>query len=284
MQPRKLLTALMSLCLAAGAATAQERMNTTASLSGFKFTLVDLDPSDGVAPSFSLVAGPYPYTPRLLSVYGSLRDEYTGSITAEYRTEEYFPGPVSDSLSANGYRLSGRVGVPADAASLNLSVSAAADTQAQSGGFYTSSSFMRNVLVSPHTALLVSAVMDYDVSMQNVVGDDGRPYRGNLMYRSELRIAGFAGTSDLDFSQDSRLDRSKWFEGGDTSIGHTPLIVRFYNDADVQAEGTFSAFLEGSGSYLTSPPPVPEPTTMGLMLGGLALVGARARRKGRLQT
>ncbi len=270
---------------AAGPAWADARARLD--LEDFGWSLVDLRPGDGIAPSVTfdtsridslLVARvqethagadgrPLPYPTDVL-------DRYVGKQQFFSRTSVFaFPGNGSATVSQGGdarnfgARLHGLVrNTEGDGAYLN---------RFESRAVPASSSFVGAIVLAPYTRLVWTG----DLHMEVEKSGGARPYEGALAAFS-LRMLGADGQRLGGYS--TRLDS----EGHEPGLLTRDQSLRFSlsNPHGTALASTLEAKLRLSGYTALNPvfapavATVPEPGTVGLMLAGMGVVGMAVRR------
>lgn len=263
------------LVLLAGAApSAWASSASFAELSGIQFRLTDTNKNDGISPYLNFASGS--------GVNGSF-------------VQGSFSGGSTQSFAQNGGGAFGSVagGVGSSPSFANASVTGSGSAYGRtvltagggSAGFgateYSSGSYATGpsdavFTLSPHTTLSVSAF-----GLVNASTSGGSQYE-----QSQSTV--YLSLSNLDGSQFSQAGQSayasssfdgKLYTGESQSFSGVPLTVSLRNDTDTAWTGFFQA---SAGTYgLSVIAPVPEPATWAMMLGGLGLVGAVARRRRR---
>lgn len=242
-----------------------------ASASNFRFTLVDLDLNDGIAASLQFV----PRAPDndLGDAFAEAQHVHlrTG---VEYSHRERQPTPwqaVSTSTALNDGAASLSASGAVSGSSLEeLAITVKADADNPDGvtWAYGRASASLDFRLSPNTALSLS----FDLNVNSTHPGVDAPGA------SESSIwASFGTWNDAQpYSENFRLSHALGADRYDAigAAGSKTFVAQLASGAQAR---DLHFFVHASASTLTSP--VPEPSTYGMMLAGLALVGAAARRK-----
>lgn len=237
-----------------------------ASASNFRYTLTDLTPDDGIAPSLSWIASPdYGYA----HLYGI----YRGSVLFPTRPED--DAPVTGEWADGGDAMSARIegATRLDRTALNASATSAGN---QYIGFNTEALAQSQIgafVLSPGSA--VSFMVDYEVN--GLITDSLLDYS---FAGAEARMLGElydAGGIDGGIEQ----EEANTFALNLTTDGQVrsgTLSITLSNAADLYSEGTVRFDANAYAQAVINPPPIPEPSTYGMFLAGLALIPVLRRR------
>ncbi|MGJ7916651.1 hypothetical protein ACI48D_14380 [Massilia sp. LXY-6] len=275
---RLLLSALL-MSAATLAAPVSAQVRSTASASGLRYTLGDLRPADGQAPSvsFSSPAG---------SLYagGSVSDA-NGIVL--YQQGQSLVWPQDSDEVAWKDAILGRItlapggAVGMQGGSAVVSVAAGSEQMRYSiaqGGWDT------GFRLAPYSSLTLSLDIDIDVAAR-VVPDGSN----NLYATSSAELRGFGsfrdGAQDVQFGLDSgsALAYDNAASASPEARETKTLSITFLNPNASWGDGHF--YLDfGTTAQLQPLSPVPEPTAGSLLAGGLAVLGlgriaARRRKK-----
>jgi len=156
---------LLALSACAFAASAQG-LNATVQAQGIHFSLIDLDPADGIDPTLS---------PGGLEQIAGGAVWLNGTRVGNEETSNLGFTPTHLTLSGTGYSSSLALDVPAGPQRLDVTLSAALDPAAAGGAltFSTSTQYDFSFHLSPHTMLIASTALSYSFSGENVAALDG---------------------------------------------------------------------------------------------------------------
>ena len=250
--------ALLTIC---GAAAAQASGSVT--FSGIRFTLIDLDPNDGIDPSVSFTGAS-----------SADANTFAGGVgAASHLDATTFAAPVfatvpaSPTNSATAWMLGSFYGPGATA---HADGSNAASPMGQSLAFISFKGPAVNpgstvdFLLSPHTEIVLIGTVDGSVSSNQL--------------HNEATASMFV-EFDADTAQGPKQSLVGWdvhtagLARGTEYDMHHDISLSFVNDDSVELAGN----LNGGVSVLVASS-VPEPWTAVMLLAGLGLLAARGRR------
>lgn len=272
-------------------ASAVHAATVSASVSGLVFTLTDLDPDDGVAPSISWVTG-------LTQAYASSQ---SGMVVVWDDQSQGLWHPEFSQAHPDAFELDDTspfialvaTSGGAQAVSSDVAVSAAQVVPIQGGSGFANASIYWGFELSPMTTL--SLVGRFDVLIQAPDGATAAlPVGSNPAVAMPFAVMSAFADVGIDVSS-SPLGSWSDFEAMDLSnhtVSADPLApatgalsyvlgrsfaYELVNDGGAPMVGTFRAMASVSGSQLAA---VPEPATIGMVLAGLLVCGWQVRRRG----
>lgn len=274
------LATLIAVSCGSQAAAAAEAASVHAGISRFEFSLTDLDASDGQTPSFRWLdtGGP----PSEMYLFDSVRLDNTDFF---YRSDSAaFPSDRFLTLSRDdmAYRVGNHVQIPGAPSTLqlgaDLELHGAATAWSGSWSANAFSSATGRFALSPHTQLTVTAVIDYDLQVSQMLETDGVLHSGDVSIDGSLGLSGSYFEGGVLVFQDRSMSQHLANHGGAPSSGERTLTVRFFNESSLDRIGKLHTSVNTYLDY-GRVVEVPEPATTALMFGGLALLGACMRRR-----
>ena len=286
---------LAAACALACAWPSAHAATAAASVSGLTFTLVDLDPNDGIEPSITWTALSGDALTNASSGMGvEWLDVAQGLWTPRYTTL-HPDGAVGDTVTP--FPTLGATSASAQASLTATGLSAAYTVPADGGQGSATASLLVGFELSPMTQLQVSGRLAF--SLQAPGGDQAALPQG-ASTSTYLPFASASAYLDvaLDVVPDSAPSAASWadFEAisatnhtpstdptGDTAafslIGGRDFARTLSNDGTGALSGSFRSLVTISGAQLaTQAGVVPEPAGAGLAVAG-ALLGWVARRR-----
>jgi hypothetical protein len=251
---------LLVAALCAGPAAAQS--SAQVSVSDFSWALVDLDPNDGIDPYLNFLA---PQASQSSS--GAIVIEAGGVPVTDVRQGGLAFAPVSLSAgTAFGSASSSLSGSPAGGLSLQSSASLTSNAGVSTLSNQLSSGYLGFVL-SPMTAVTFSSRVALTLGL-----DLPAPLTGGFTSAS----ATLSVNADLGGANDPWLQTSSLSTAGGPQSTDSMMLLTFANalGSETNNELQFSSAISAQVAA-----PVPEPETWAMMLGGLALLAARARAR-----
>ena len=274
---RPLLPALLAAAAAFASPPAAAIAQAQAELLNLRFTLVDLDPGDGIAPSFEFVADPEAPNRQRTELTVDVLNSGLGTADNAIQADFSFIAALTLTRAVAGNTALSESGPDR----LNVEVTSTARgrasgfASAESNVFFSGDFGLR---LSPHTAITISADANLSAS------DAGAP--GALDHAFEfaqaeafLRVRaadpgdGSGPQEDLALLNVATVDDAN--ADSDLLPGQT-LSVSFQNLSAGDLYGYLSARATATAWGAS---PIPEPATLGLAAAGLAVVAALARRR-----
>ena len=282
-----LLSLLPSLVLAKSSASA--------SVKDFNYTLTDLNPWDGIAPSLEVDRHRTDFDYSFVSGYAS--DFSTGNTPGFYNTGDHYTSktlgafsPVSGTGVTDSSVMSATVGKD--------SLSAQGSAEGHDDARYTYFDATANptagytyFTLSPQTSLTFTGNQSLTAtsSVNSSIGDEFAS-ASRFLYGFAHDDAGaeqsFGGFSALYSINGSQILNTYDFQNGnstyDDAFVGTSLSSAFNhtitNTSDNAITGYLYSYVSVSGTSYASTSPVPEPSTYAMLLAGLCLITCASRR------
>jgi hypothetical protein len=271
---------LMRLCttafLSAISAAALAQSSAEARISNVTLQLIDLDLTDGIAPSLTFNTG----------INGTLAgwdiyDEHTGLLYSDSKTTSAPLGPVTAEQSIDNLPHT-RSDVSAGISGINFTDKElwARASMSDTLGTNTTSAYVTSgnvwFVLSPNTQVIFSA----DLSVRSSAG----PVAGPRLFA----IANSSATMGLYSSRENVWQSTPLYHnavfGQDRGPGWDRTYSLSFSNATA-SEGAYALGLNVGASAYTSaviPAPVPEPASIAMLLAGLGVVAVRTRKSSRL--
>lgn len=244
-----MLTALLGLaglCSSAGAA-----LNSSASLTAISYTLVDLEPNDGVDASI------------IFTDYRSYSSSSAASVAGQgldwnQTVQDNSSNPLlGSSMGARAALTSG---------SINGSSLAATGALHGPGEYYTNAWQSIMFTLSAHTHLVIT-------------GHVAASAEGNLVYPDQVSSSAWLQVIDSQHASPfGRISFKNWGAYSYSNPGintDEDFTLEFANVGSTVIDGTMDVAVGAYGTLA----PVPEPATYGMLLAGLGLMGVALRRQ-----
>lgn len=283
---RLAMHALAAACLAAAVGPACATATSSAAMGKLVITLTDLNLNDGISPWLS-------FTPNSVS---SVHNEVTGwgNEYESFKSDDYAPTPhrdgtVARQLDSAWSSASGSVTTAANAAGFTaMSSQGTANSGLDAFGAYFSQAYNGNgssaFKLSANTQVTFSIMTDLKASTSMGYNLDA----DMAEYGYARALFNVGGTVDGIWQNDAqeRAVLAEYYVNDDNTVSGVSdswsglMTVSFANTgagvADAFLQGV--AVTQGQSAIWDGVTPVPEPETYGMMLAGLALIGAARRR------
>jgi hypothetical protein len=264
--------ALLALCCATGAqGPAQAQVRVAATLSNLDYTVTDLAPGDGAAPSVAFDGGTRVALQGRLSEWDGTPPGYLADTNVVVSVPTIVNRSWSDTastLSWDGRTLIAAATVaPVDRGSVYFSGDAALP--------------WRRFTLAPHTRITFTSSAALDLTLDGATGTPALGYGSMLLEVSPsggTYVPGAASVYDSLFAWVGD-DALRGFNDR-TETGRT-LTVAWDNDGDTPAQAWVRLEMTADGDAWALRSPVPEPAPWAMLGAGCALVGAwpRLRRR-----
>jgi hypothetical protein len=289
------LNALAAACLAVAAGPAFADAHGTATFGNVTVTLIDLDPNDGIAASISFLPNPTMYAGGAY-IYGEAETGQTGGSDPGHQLGRYektgawqttnVKGSTKTDLASSSASVSGSAsGVGFSGLSLSGTALSSTDDHSR---FYAyagvpASYENKGFILSANT--MVTFSVNATLGVNTTLGYTPGALEGEAA-AATLRLYAGAFGADPGAILDGTHEQSvsvHYFDGdlpGPASDSWSGVMsASFSNLSSQSGRGEFWADASISGRSVISA--VPEPATYGMLLGGLGLIGAVARRRAR---
>ncbi|MDY0749074.1 PEP-CTERM sorting domain-containing protein [Paucibacter sp. R3-3] len=275
----------IGLALAFASSLALATSTGAGAVTAVSYTLIDLDPNDGVAPSISFAAstsayaGPY--------VYG-----YVRAATAEEDTYREFThvgatpsgnvsGSVTTDVSSASSSATGATGIGFSALAVSGSAMSGIDF---SGVYYATTNAPTALFTLSANTEVIFTVTGWLTGKTTQGGDPdiGNVENGGAVL--QLETSGPTSTGSTAFDRESAAAVAWYSIGADGSASgesqswQGQLVSSYSNSSTLEADGRFTAVLSVGGTSIPVAA-VPEPASGALILTGLAAVGGAVRRR-----
>ncbi len=271
---KRRLAAAVALMLALG--TSQAFANGTASgtLTNLSFTLIDLDPTDGIAPTITftdtsgshLTSWATTTDPVITTSNSQLGAGVAGAATSSSAAGAFANG--SATLAGDPFEGSG-------SAQTHASAAAAGASEGFAVAFFGNYAQYNAFTLSAHTELVISVDALLTADAPDATTSDG------AHASARLTLASVVGDAPQYSEQFLHADAGGFFfPTSDVESGH--LEVSFSDTSDTAMDGQFYGFVQSlADSQTPAAAAVPEPTSTALLLAGLGAFAALRRRRAR---
>lgn len=282
---RFVMHTLAMACMAASAGPALAAASSGASFANLIITLTDLDTSDGIAPSLTLNRSGPSFISSQTGGFGDVAESYQFQ---NYASQQggMFTGETQTAWSSSG----GSVDIANSVAGFtSMSAQGIAHSGLDSYGTYSAVSYAsqpsNTFTLSANTSVTFSLMADMHASTTmgyNLEADMGEYASVHAM----LNVGGLLNGMYVSDPQERLVAAAFDVLDDNTTTGVSDswsglLSTSFVNTGATEASGELQAFIivDGYSSVWDGVTPVPEPGTYAMLLGGLALLGAAARRR-----
>lgn len=233
--------------------------NSSAGISDTSYQLIDLDATDGIAPTITFFSTNGSSTARVLT--GTYSDGYSSSATRNSTSSRAIGVSVGDEVAGASANYSGGTfGSLYTSGQIN-----------DVGNYSAAQSFSTGFTLAPKTLLVVFGHMS-----GKAVG--GMYWDQNASSSADISLSGYL--TPYGGYQSSQVSASAYTYYGGASQFDREFGLSFINGTSTELSGNFRVSTSVDGvNNIAAAAPVPEPETWAMLLGGLALLGAIARRR-----
>ncbi|NHZ39696.1 PEP-CTERM sorting domain-containing protein [Massilia sp. CCM 8693] len=279
-----MFTTLVVAATLAAPLCASAQVSASGTFTNFSYTLVDLLPNDGIAPSLSIVKPRYPNP---LSSVARADINQSGARTtrdiSDDKSGALYSRPLDASLSVRQGAVTSTIS-GGNFQSLNFDTAASTTGSAgyERSAFASSSVLIEEFVLSPGTQ--ISFFADASGSVATSLPRTNR-LNEDASVGATMSFAGFLPDWYPDASATFNLTAPRWSSDPNLPFSQSAsqrLSIMFQNteSSAVNMKLSISMFAKAaSRDTAPSASPVPEPSTYGMLIGGLALVAGAARRK-----
>lgn len=241
--------------------------SSSASLTDFSWTLIDLNTADGIAPTLTFAGQSYVYTYTYNSSLGTT-DSHDAAGTSVM-------DPISSS-SSDGHSVSSAA---ITATSLSTSGHTSGSSTGGQYGYYQGTAYLNNYYSSSFTLSPFTAVIFQGTA--TTAATTTAPYDG---LHPEWAYGDVQINGSLSYGNNNQSASASFSAYSDNTSGtfyaeSGPLALSFINPTGNAVNGSLYGAVQSYGySYAAA---VPEPETYAMLLAGLAVVGTLSRRRQR---
>jgi hypothetical protein len=289
---RKALSALVVAGIATAAGPAFAAAYSTATFGKVTITLIDLDPNDGISANISFLNDPIKFDGgafiRGMAETGMNSGNEPGNQlknfkkTGAWQTTSFSDSAITPLAVASGSVTGSATGAGFSALSLTGSALSTAEQRANYAAYGAVPGLdYRGFVLSANTKVVFS--VDASVSAQTTIGHTPGGLEGEAasallsLYAGGYAANGVTVVEDLQEHGASVLHVDGSPDMGAADAWSGVMSASFSNLSSHSTEGGFYAHAAISGNSVISA--VPEPSTYGMLLGGLAMMGALLRRR-----
>ena len=250
----------ISTTLISTATMAQSYSN--ASISNTGYQLIDLNPGDGIAAGISFFSTSNAASASVLA--GTSSDGYSSSAARTASSLRAISVAVGDTSSGAAASYSGG---PFGALAANGQVDGL-------GTYSGNQSISTGFTLTPNTVLVVFG----QLSGTAIAGSYYNQYTGSS---ASVSLTGNITSDGRGYQSSSIGDNAYSYYYLPNQFSHS-FAISFVNGNATELSGVYNVATSVSGAnYAFAPSPVPEPETCTMMLAGLTVLGALARRRAR---
>ncbi|WP_295993585.1 PEP-CTERM sorting domain-containing protein [Rugamonas sp.] len=276
---------LAAACLSALAAPAMADAYSTVSFGNVTITLTDLNSGDGIAPSITFLPNANQYEGN--HIYGEAeswapRDTYltmdhTSKVIGKSLSDTIDTGTAASSASIVG----SSSGAGFSSMSLSASAASGVDAHGRYFGYATVPFTVDNTSFILSANTMVSFSAKAAINTDFTVGYTAGALEGEMAYGRLTLYAGGSNAGDAT-DMEEQVQSVYYLDGGPSGAQSAQwngtMTASYSNLGSTSATGQFYAEAEVGGRSVVLAA-VPEPSSYAMLLGGLAVMGALARRR-----
>lgn len=281
---KTIVTTLVLGATLAAPLSASAQVSAQGTMTNFSYSLVDLLPNDGIAPSLSIVKPLYPEQPGIRAI-GDISE--TGLRQNRESSEDSSRLLYSRNLDAGMSIAQGSVVSTVSGTNFQtLALSTAASTKNSAG--YERRVVASNYVMIQEFVLSPGAQVRFFADASGSVAKalpDSRTLKESSKFSASMSFPEFSANGYPDFVSEFSMRAPSWSADPNLPYAESAserLSIMFQNTAQTSWKLKVQLTLWSEANSLDTSPvasPVPEPATYGMLLAGLALVAGVARRK-----